>query len=244
MVQTRETALEIDHDKVAELAQSVAERVAGVLERAIVEGRYRPGYRLREVELAAHLGVSRTPLREAFYILEKKGLLSIVPRRGVYVKRITPQDLESLLTIRVALEGLAAGLAARNATAQQARRLRDLVRAQQQALDRGDTKAFHAFGQRLHHLIYAASANPRLAAMCHSLGVEGALFPVADILLPGEMAETMGEHRRLVAAIAANDQEQARAVAEGHIERVKARLQQFLDSEDRAAATRRGDQGA
>ena len=153
---------DLDKDLVEDLNLPVSARIANLLERAILEGRYRPGERLREVELANRLGVSRTPLREAFYALETRGLIQIQPRRGAFVKSVTIEEMEELLTVRVSLDGLAAFLAAENAEAADIEELKKVHKSQRHAFRKRDDSAFHALGQEFHNLIYAASGSPKL----------------------------------------------------------------------------------
>lgn len=90
--------------------------VVPTLREAIVGNLLRPGSRLLEIALSRQLRVSRTPVREAFSQLEREGLVTVVPRVGVFVREVTPRDVDEIYTVRAALEGLAAQLAARNAT--------------------------------------------------------------------------------------------------------------------------------
>ena len=209
----------------------VSARIANLLERAILEGRYQPGQRLREVELADRLGVSRTPLREAFYTLETRGLLQILPRRGAFVKSVTVEEMEELFTVRVSLDGLAARLAAEKAEVADIEELKRVHKAQRAAFRKRDDSAFHALGQEFHNLIYAASGNPKLISIYRSLRIDAALYPVADILLPGEPEKSLEDHSELLAAIDARDADKASDIAERHIGRIKAHLSANLPAE-------------
>ena len=86
------------------------------LREAILKGELKPGERLMELQLAAKLGVSRTPVREAIRMLEQEGLAVTVPRKGAEVARMTEKDMEDVLQIRRALDELAVGLACDNMT--------------------------------------------------------------------------------------------------------------------------------
>jgi len=88
--------------------------VVPTLREAIVGNLLAPGSRLLEIQLARQMGVSRTPVREAFAQLELEGLVTIVARVGVFVRQVTPRDVDEIYTVRSALEGLAVGLAAQN----------------------------------------------------------------------------------------------------------------------------------
>ena len=86
------------------------------LRRAILMGELEPGERLMELALTEKLGVSRTPVREAIRMLEKEGLVEMIPRKGAAVSRITEKDLQDVLEVRCALEELAVGIACERMT--------------------------------------------------------------------------------------------------------------------------------
>jgi DNA-binding GntR family transcriptional regulator len=86
----------------------LAQQVSQVLTDAILDGRLASGEQLVETKLQAEFGISRTPLREAFRELEKRGLVEIFPRRGAFVRQLSRQDIDDNFPVRAALEGLAA----------------------------------------------------------------------------------------------------------------------------------------
>jgi len=85
--------------------------VFNTLRKAILTGQLKPGDRLMEVHLANKLGVSRTPIREAIHKLEQEGLVTMVPRRGAEVAKITERSLQDVLEVRRALDVLSVELA-------------------------------------------------------------------------------------------------------------------------------------
>ena len=87
------------------------EVVFNTLRKAILTGQLKPGDRLMEVHLANKLGVSRTPIREAIHKLEQEGLVTMVPRRGAEVAKITERSLQDVLEVRRALDVLSVELA-------------------------------------------------------------------------------------------------------------------------------------
>ena len=86
----------------------LAEQVSRILSDSILEGVLKGGDRLVEAELQKKFGISRSPLREAFRDLEKRGLVVITPRKGTVVRQITRKDIEDNFPVRSVLEGLAA----------------------------------------------------------------------------------------------------------------------------------------
>lgn len=94
----------------------VADQIARRLARDILRGRYKPGERIREQEIADRLGVSRAPVREALHIVEQEGLLENIPWRGARVVLLTLNDIEDLFLLTAALMAVVARLAAERAT--------------------------------------------------------------------------------------------------------------------------------
>jgi DNA-binding GntR family transcriptional regulator len=94
----------LDHVAPASL---LPDRIADQLREAIIRGRFRPGDRLKEAEVASRLGVSTIPVREAFGQLEREGLITNQPRRGKFVRALTEHDLRGLFRLRASLETLA-----------------------------------------------------------------------------------------------------------------------------------------
>lgn len=82
------------------------------LHTAITEGRYPPGCRLKEVELAANLGMSRTPIREAIRQLQRDGMVSVLPNRGAVVRTLNEQEIDDTYSLRAVLESYSASRAA------------------------------------------------------------------------------------------------------------------------------------
>ncbi len=89
------------------------------IKQLIDDGVLLPGSRIPERQLCAQLGVSRTPLREAFHVLASQGLLEVQPRRGARVKKLDPKDVDHMFQVLDALEGLAGELACERMSDQQ-----------------------------------------------------------------------------------------------------------------------------
>jgi DNA-binding GntR family transcriptional regulator len=119
-----ETANFLEH---IDLPRSLVEDIANHLSDAIFEGKLQPGQPLIETELQRLLGVSRAPLREALLKLEGQGLVKMVPRRGAFVRAITPRCISEIFTIRAWLEGLAARLTAEQADPSYCDRLEEIL---------------------------------------------------------------------------------------------------------------------
>ncbi len=147
-------------------------QVAEMLTTAILEGEFKGGDQLVEHDLQLRFGVSRSPLREAFRELEKKGLVDILPRRGTFVKRISHTDIQQHFPVRAVLEGLAARLAApfmqQDTLAALAATL-DLMKA---AVAAGDTRAYYRHHLVFHEHFIGASGNDLLISTLHTLRMQ------------------------------------------------------------------------
>ena len=124
---------------------SLVEQIENYLTNAIIEGRLKTGDRLVESELQRKLGVSRTPIREAFRILEKNGLIITIPRKGAYIREITLKDIKENFPVRAWLEGLAARLAVPNMTEKDIDPLKEKLAGMEQAVENNDFNMYFKY---------------------------------------------------------------------------------------------------
>ena len=137
----------------------LGEQVSRILTEAILEGVLKGGDQLVETELQKQFGISRSPLREAFRDLEKKGLVVIIPRRGTFVKRITRKDIEDNFPVRALLEGLAAREAYPKMTEDILEAMSQVLGKMQKAVEENDTKAYWRNHIEFHDIFIKASDN-------------------------------------------------------------------------------------
>ena len=181
---------------------------------AIDVGDYRPGDRLVESDLAERFGMSRTPIREALQRLETQSILRR-DGRSLIVASLDHNQLAELYVIRAELEGLAAALAAKHATREEVRVLRDLVAEDQQRVD--DPSALARANRRFHKQIHLASHNRYLVQQLDLVHRTMALLATTSLAVEGRGQAAMAEHARIVAAIAAGDAGEAREALKDHI---------------------------
>jgi DNA-binding GntR family transcriptional regulator len=143
------------------LAEDVAEKVRA----AILHGQFSPGQHLREDDLAARLQVSRGPIREAFAVLEREGLVDVAPHRGATVVQLTPEDLVDVYSLRTGLEVVAMQLAVRRGTEADWARA-DAVLTEFAAALKGNVGEQDAarLDLEFHDLFYRAARSERLLA--------------------------------------------------------------------------------
>jgi DNA-binding GntR family transcriptional regulator len=191
------------------------EVVLEALREAIISGVFEPGERLMEIQLAEEMGVSRTPVREAIRKLELEGFVVMIPRKGAYVAGVSHKDVKDVFEIRAALEGLAAGLAAENITAEEIEQLEKVLDFEKEpdSLEEmvQDDTDFHA-------LLYKISNNERLTGILGNLREQIQRFRTTSLAVPGRVKYALQEHRAIFEAVAKHDVEKARALATAHIE--------------------------
>ena len=175
---------------------------------------YNPGDRLVESELADRFGVSRTPIREALQRLETQSLLTR-DGRSLIVASLDHSQLSELYVVRGELEGLAARLAARHATPEEIKVLKDMLEDDKKLV--GDPRALSRANRRFHKQIHLASHNRFLVQQLDMVHRSMALLATTSLAAEGRSAETLDEHAVIVEAIAAGDGDAAYGALRDHI---------------------------
>ncbi|GAA3710472.1 GntR family transcriptional regulator [Gordonia hankookensis] len=191
---------------------SLSGRLLDSLRSDVMTGRYPPGYRLVERDVADTYGVSRLPAREALQALRAEGFLEVRKTRGLVVRSWTERDVSELFDIRQALEAMACREAADNRTDDDVAALRAAVVA---ADDARDATAAHDANALFHQLLVTASHNRTLGEIMSPI-----LFRVQWLVRQIPDPHTVShDHHEIVEAIAAGDGELAESLAGEHAER-------------------------
>jgi DNA-binding GntR family transcriptional regulator len=207
----------VAHAAIAQLrGQSLTALVRDELERLILTGEAKAGERLNEAALAARLGVSRGPVREAARALERDGLVTSVVNQGFFVRQLSAEDAAELYELRAMLVGYVCGKLAGEATEALKDELNDLIARMQAAADAGDADAYYEINLTFHDRIMEMAGRRRAAELYRSLVKEAHLFRRRSLMSPAAMQASNAEHRRIIDAIAAGDAAAARAAAEEH----------------------------
>lgn len=194
---------------------------------AIQRGEIKPGERLRELELAERIGLSRTPIREALARLESEGLVVHDSTRGIVVAELDYGMITELYYMREVLEGTAAGLAAQHASEVEISILDDLCSQYEAAM--GDEVALTASNRRFHETLYRCSHNRYLLNMVKVLNDALSLLGTTTLGSPERAEETLREHRAVVAAIRNRDAAAATEALRAHIRSAqKVRMQRLF----------------
>ena len=174
------------------------------LREAILKGDLRPGERLMELQLAAKLGVSRTPIREAIRMLEQEGLAVTIPRKGAEVARMTEKNMEDVLQIREALDELAVQVACDKMTDQQLENLTLAMKNFENAIQAGDLKK-------------TAADNPKLVTLLNNLREQIYRYRVEYLKEKENYPMLIKEHETIVAALKEKNKERVSDAMRCHI---------------------------
>ena len=194
------------------------------IERMILDGELGRGARINELALAAQLGTSRGPLREACRSLTQAGLLETHANRGFFVRKLAHREVVDLYDVRAALSRLAGALTAQRATGEQLAGLRVLVASMDEARGAADTSRFQELNAEFHAELVKATGNRRLLEVYDGLVKEMRLFRTRGLASGAAMESSNAEHRAIIDAIAARDTARAAETMENHILQGKARF--------------------
>lgn len=195
---------------------SLAEQVFDRLEADILTGVYSHGALLTEAGLAADLGVSRTPIREAIHRLEQEHIIEITAK-GILVLGVTQQDLEDIFRIRIRIEGIASGFAAERITEEQLAELRETLELQEFYVQRHDADHIKGYDSKFHQLIYLFSGSNAFYDTLMPLHKKVQKFRKASVQNESRAEQSAKEHRAIYEAIAARDSERATHATVEHI---------------------------
>jgi DNA-binding GntR family transcriptional regulator len=223
-------------------ARSLVDVLAERIEAAIISGDLQPGSKIKEQTLAASLGVSRGPLREAIRRLEGRKLLQRTPNIGVSIAALSPTDLYEVLQLREVLEGLACSLAAKNMTDAELRALSELLEQHQQQKSVQEGTGYYQESKDFdfHFRIVKGSRNVRLIqALCEDLYYLLRVYRYKSSTKPGRAKLALKEHKDIVAALMRRDPEDAERKMRLHISNARRYVEeQIKEASGREPAVR------
>jgi DNA-binding GntR family transcriptional regulator len=184
----------------------------------ILDGRFGGGELISEGDVAAPIGLSRTPVREAFLRLRAEGLLRLYPKRGALVVPVSAAEVESVIETRLVIERFAVARAAGRGS-ELAPELERTIAAQEAMVEGGERSAFVAADREFHRSLLDATGNPLLLELYDSLRDRQSRMGLVAIARQADRMETIViEHRELCAAISAGDASAAEAILERHLQ--------------------------
>ncbi len=195
--------------------------------------------RLDERSLAEQLGISRTPLREALARLEQEGFVEIRPRRGVFVRRMTLEEVLDLIVAWAALESMAASLAAISASEGQLEALRKHAMSHSESAARADLHEYSEANLKFHQMILEMSGSPMLQRLAEGLFVHMYAVRRRALTEDGRAVRSVVDHMAIIEALEARDADLASRLVREHTMKLHAHVRRLwtrLDGLSAAAA--------
>ncbi len=209
---------------------NLAEEVGNLIRDMILDGRLPAGERINEVRLAAEIGVSRTPLREALTRLVSEGALADVPRRGRFVRALTSEEVRAIYPIRSILDPAALRLAG-IPPAQKIAQLRAINRRLAKCTRPADAVRVD---DELHLELIARCPNPVLIELIEQFMWRTRRYELGLMRKSVNMADAVAAHERIFAALEAGNLELACKELEGNMQRGEQPILQWLEQRDTA----------
>lgn len=203
---------------------SLKQKVVEVLRQSIISNELAAGTVLLERGVAERLGVSRTPVREAFQQLASTGLVRLIPNRGAEVSPLTAEDVREIIQLRERLETLAVRLATENATEAELAELGDQVEAMRQALESGDFQAQYALDNRFHATLACLAKNGRLLAILQTLSDQIQRLTYLSVGDTERAQQSFLQHQAVYEAMRRREPDASEAAMGEHIRSIRSHL--------------------
>lgn len=193
-------------DSTMEKPQTLRERIVSFVKAAVISGKLKPGERVPEQDIAETLGISRTPIREAFRQLETEGFISITPRKGAVVAPITDKEVREFYAIKSLLEGYAARIACGKLKKSDIQKLEKQVKDMTRFAGKSDVAMFLKTVNDFHDTVVEVCANEKLFSMVHGLVQQFERFRVMALKAPGRMKNSLDQHEEILDAFKKRDE--------------------------------------
>ncbi len=196
--------------------RTLREQIVSSLKESIIRGELTPGQKVSEPELAGKLGISRTPIREAFRQLESEGYLTVMPRKGAVVSRMSKKEIEDFYEVKSLLEGYAARKAARKATEKDIEKLRKLNDQLAILARKGDVDGFFRKNREFHLGFINLCGNRKLPEIWGNLTGLFVRYRMASLAAPGRLSVSVKEHNNIINALEKKDDSLSEAIVVKH----------------------------
>ncbi|MBW2306487.1 MAG: GntR family transcriptional regulator [Deltaproteobacteria bacterium] len=213
--------------------KTLVEQIVEDLEQKIMEGVLKPGRRLIEAELCEKMRVSRSPLREAFRILESRGFVVSEPRKGIFVSRISPKEAEDIYIIRANLESLAIYLAVKKQNPEVLKNLKNLHMQMIKVAAKGDVPAYFDLNLTFHETLFNACENKRLIQLINTFVKQTMRYRVGVVSVPGWMNSSIENHHAIIQSFESGDAEKAEQLRKNMILSHIQRFSQIDEEEEK-----------
>ena len=204
-----------------EQPESLAKKAHEAIRNSILSGDWKIGEIYNEKAIAADLGISRTPVREALLELASHGLIVFLPRKGLMVNRFTRRDVDEIFELRKAVELAAVEKITRTSPLFNLFEIEESLLKQRKAVNEKDYPAFMEADRLFHTRFSELTNNRRLIAILENLRDMIQMMGYKALSLEGRALEVIEEHQAIFEAVKKGNVEQARRAMEIHLEKSK-----------------------
>jgi|SRR5699024_6770560 len=184
---------------------TIAKEMAASIATRIAEGEFQPGERLIEKDLTHHYNVSRSPVREALFILENQGIIEKIPRKGVKVRDITHKEINDLYDIVYNLTELALKKGLEHNCDNDIEEMRLILLEMKRTVKMRNVKRCHFLVERLHFKLIQVSENKILEDIYKSLNMRWTIFRYLTLSHPLSLQKSVSEYEEIVNAFELQD---------------------------------------
>lgn len=212
--------------------KQIWEAIADEIKEDIINGRYIPGERLREADLAELYDISKTPVREALRYLEVIGFVEIVPHTMARVKKMNKKEVEELYLIQSVLEGLAAREAIPNLSEDDFKELKKYVILLEKCSKKKNSVEYEKANINFHSIFWKASSNKRLLEMIQNIYEQVLRFRTITRRYPERFKMLVADHRKIMLSAQKKDVEGVEKLFRRHVEKQTKYIVDILEKED------------
>lgn len=209
---------------------SLSQRAYQSVKNAILSLELRPGEMLSIGNLAEQFAISRTPVRDALLLLEKDGLVTIVPHKGAQVSEISTQDVQEIFEMRIVLESYAAQIATPRLTAQDLQALASVLQRSEQAYSQNEYVLSSDLGRQLHDLLVQRVHNRRFTLYLDDLDTHYTRFRRFAVFVPGRFEKSHQQHLEILKAAQGGDAARAGQAMADHLASVRDDILASIDA--------------
>jgi DNA-binding GntR family transcriptional regulator len=214
--------------KISAKIKSSSDQAATLLRRAIISGDIKPGEKLREMEISEAMGVSRSPIREAFRVLESEGLVHIETNKGATVTKLTEKDLNEIYDLRILIELHGLRLSWDYLTQIETDTMENIIVQMQKHLQAKDYYSYLNVSHKFHEFILKNCKNERLFKMFSILRNNIFAIQILANSYPAYSNDSMQEHKKVLSAVKDRDLGKATFYLKEHLISGRKRAKRYL----------------
>lgn len=202
----------------------MSEEIADILRENIISGNLNPGEKVNEYQVAKLLNISRPPIREAFRLLTAEGLITLVPRKGAFVSKLSVQEVKEIYEMKSMMESFAVRLAIPIVDEKEVSKLDSINNLMEEKIKQNNFKAILKLNIEFHRKMIKMSKNEKLAHFYESIVLPIRKYQRIGLSAPSSWKTSFKEHRNIVEAITSRNIELAERLAREHTMRATLRV--------------------